>query len=425
MKQLRVWCTRRGLLLSASLCLAACGDGEGRGGDWQGSVTDSAGVRVVTSAGDGLWAPEEGWTVEEDLRIGSAEGEPEYQFGQIAGIDVASDGRIFVLDQQARDVRVFDREGRFVARIGKAGSGPGELGQGAGPVFVGPGDTVSVPDVGQQRVTRYTPGGEPAGSFPVAMSDGIAVKWMETPDGELVQQTMILALPHQAAVEPGNILLRRNASGEITDTLMVMPAGQTMDFSSGQPRMTLFAPEPMWALGPQGHLVYGNNSVYRLEVFGPGGELERVIAKERERDPISESDQQEFRRVIREAWEQAGMPPQAMDMMAQALHFADYYPAYANLFGGPAGSVWVQGVQSPEDVRESGATFDLQDIGGPEWEVFDNEGRLLGVVRMPPRFTPLLFRGDHIYGVLRDDRDVQYATRMRVSRPATDQAKSD
>ncbi|MBW3555273.1 MAG: 6-bladed beta-propeller [Gemmatimonadetes bacterium] len=422
MWQLRVSPSWRGLALTMLLPLAGCAEG---GGEWQGSVTDSAGVRIVTNTGGGLWAPSAGWTVEEDLRIGSAEGEAEYQFGQIAGIDVASDGRIFILDQQARDVRVFDQDGRFIARMGKAGSGPGELGQGAGPVFVGPGDTVSVPDVGQQRVTRYTAAGEPAGSFPVSMADGIAVKWMEAPDGDLVQQAMIMALPNQPSVEPRNLLLRRDPRGEITDTLMIMPAGQTMDFSGGQPRMTLFAPEPMWAVGPQGHLVYGNNSVYRLEIFGPGGELERVISKDRERNPITETDQEEFRRAIREAWEQAGMPPQAMDMMGQALRFAEYYPAYANLFGGPAGSVWVQSVQSPEDVRESGATFDLQDIGGPEWEIFDAEGRLLGVVRMPPRFTPLLFRDDHIYGVLRDDLDIQYATRMRVSRPEIQQAASD
>ena len=422
MMHLRVTPAWRSLVLALVVPVAACGDA---GGEWQGTVRDSAGVRIVTNTGSGIWDPAGGWTVEEDLRIGSAEGEPEYQFGQIVGIDVGSDGRIFVLDQQARDVRVFDPEGRFVARMGKPGEGPGELGQGAGPVFVGPGDTVSVPDVGQQRVTRYTPQGEPAGSFPVPMADGIAVKWMEAPDGQLVQQAMIMALPNQPVVEPRNLLLRRDARGEVTDTLMVMPAGQTMDFSGGQPKMTLFAPEPMWAVGPEGELVYGNNSVYRLEVFGPEGDLERVIAKERERTPITETDQEEFRRVIRNAWERAGMPPQAMDMMGQALDFAEYYPAYANLFGGPEGSVWVQRVQSPEDVRESGATFDLQDIGGPDWEVFDDEGRLLGVVTMPPRFTPLLFRGDHIYGVLRDDLDVQYATRMRVSRPGAAEAESD
>lgn len=411
MRQLRVSSL---FILPTLLALTGCGGGGG--GEWQGSVTDSAGVEVVTNTGTGLWDEGEVWTVEEDLRIGSAEGQPEYQFGQIAGMDVGSDGRIYVVDQQASEVRVFGPDGRFIARMGKAGSGPGELGQGAGPLFVGPGDTVSVPDVGQQRVTRFTAAGEPLGSYSIPMAEGIPIKWMENPEGGLVHQAMIMALPNQPDVEPMNLLLERDATGAIVDTLKVMPAGQTMDFSGGQPRMTIFAPEPMWALGPDGRLIYGNNSTYRLEVFDPEGRLVRVIQKERERKPITDGDEEEFRRVIQEAWKAAGMPPQAMDMMSQALNFAEYYPAYANLFGGPEGTVWVQGVQSPETVQEEGSTFDIQDIGGPTWEVFDDQGRLLGMVRMPRRFTPLLFEGDDIYGILRDDLDIQYAARMRLTR---------
>ena len=417
MLQYRVSPRWPGLAL-VGLLAAACGGGDD--GGWQGTVTDSAGVQVVTNEGGGLWGPGEAWTVEEELRIGQADGEPEYQFGLIAGIDVASDGRIFVLDQQASEVRVFGPDGAFLERMGQAGSGPGELGQGAGPVFVGPGDTVYVPDVGQQRVTRYGPEGEPVGSFPIPMADGIAVKWMEAPGGDLFQQSMIMAMPNQPAVEPRNLLLRRNSAGEIVDTLMVMPAGQTMDMSSGQPRMTIFAPEPMWSLGPEGRLVFGNNSVYRLEVYDPEGELRTVIRKQRDQRPITESDQEDFRREIQEAWQAAGMPPQAMEMMSQAIHFAEYYPAYANIFAGPDGTVWVQGIQSPEAVRTAGGAFDLQDLGGPEWEVFNDEGRLMGVVRMPARFSPLLFQGEHVYGVLRDDLDVQYATRMKVSRAGID-----
>ncbi|HUE76662.1 MAG TPA: 6-bladed beta-propeller [Longimicrobiales bacterium] len=399
--------------LLASITLGACADG---GGEWQGTITDSAGIALVTNSGAGLWGTGEGWTVEEEVRIGTAAGEPEYQFGLIVGIDVGEDGRIYVMDQQASEVRIFDADGRFVSSIGKPGAGPGELGPAAGPVFVGPGDTISVPDASQQRLTRFTSEGEPAGSYSLPMTGGIPVKWMETPDGELVQQAMIMAMPGQENVEPRNLLLHRAPNGQILDTLKVMPASQTMDFSGGQPRMTIFAPEPMWAIRPDGTLLFGNNAEYRIEVLGLDGEVRRIIRKEQVRRPISDGDQEEFRRVIEAAWERAGMPPQALEMMSQALHFAPHYPAFANFVGGPGATTWVQGVQSPESVQEAGGTFDIQDIGGPDWEVFDAEGRLLGVVRMPDRFMPLLFEGDHVYGVLRDDLDIQYAARMRLNR---------
>jgi hypothetical protein len=33
---------------------------------------------------------------------------------------------------------------------------------------------------------------------------------------------------------------------------------------------------------------------------------------------------------------------------------------------------------------------------------------------MPQRFSPRLFHGDRIYGVWRDDLDVQYVMRLRI-----------
>ena len=64
---------------------------------------------------------------------------------------------------------------------------------------------------------------------------------------------------------------------------------------------------------------------------------------------------------------------------------------------------------------EEGFEFDPQDIGSPEWEVFDAEGRYLGVVTLPERFTPVNVKGDMLYGVWRDELDVQYIMRLRLN----------
>ena len=55
-----------------------------------------------------------------------------------------------------------------------------------------------------------------------------------------------------------------------------------------------------------------------------------------------------------------------------------------------------------------------QDIGSRDWDVFDPTGRFLGVVTMPPRFTPRIILGGKIYGIWRDDLDVQYVVRLRI-----------
>jgi hypothetical protein len=398
------------------LVLAGCGAADT---GWQGTVRDSAGVSIVSNTGGAIWAPGEEWTVEEALRIGMADGEAAYQFGEIVGIDVDADGRIYVLDQQAHEVRVFFADGRFSHAMGKAGSGPGELGQAAGPVFVGPDGVVAVPDIMQQRITLYGVDGQPEGSIPLPMTDGIPARWMKADNHDLVQQSMIMAMPGQMDVEPRSLILRRDPRGAIKDTLLIMPAGETMDFSGGQPRIRMFSPEPIWAIGQDDRLIHGNNAEYRFRVSTADGSLIQIVEKSTVRRPVTSGDQAEFRRIMRQMWERAGVPPQSMDMLAQSISFADFYPAYTTVFGGPHGTIWVQSVQTPETVMEAGGTFDIQDIGGPSWDIFGADGRLLGVLQTPARFNPLLFHDDQIYGVIRDDMDVQYVTRLQLVTPAT------
>jgi hypothetical protein len=56
----------------------------------------------------------------------------------------------------------------------------------------------------------------------------------------------------------------------------------------------------------------------------------------------------------------------------------------------------------------------IEDVGSPDWDVFDAQGRFLGVVNTPAGFTPRVFGGDKIYGVWRDELDVQYVVRLRI-----------
>ncbi len=87
------------------------------------------------------------------------------------------------------------------------------------------------------------------------------------------------------------------------------------------------------------------------------------------------------------------------------------------MLGGPEGTIWVQGVQTPETVEDQGGTFDFQDMGGPTWDVFDADGRFLGTVGMPDRFTPFFFAREPanvLYGIQRDELDVQYVARLVV-----------
>ena len=62
-----------------------------------------------------------------DLKFGSIEGDDlNLIFGDVRGIQAAGDGTIYVLDQQAAEVRVFDSGGEYLRTIVRRGEGPGE-----------------------------------------------------------------------------------------------------------------------------------------------------------------------------------------------------------------------------------------------------------------------------------------------------------
>lgn len=61
------------------------------------------------------------------LQIGSLEGDGPSVFGRIGGLLEDEGGRIFVLDYQASDIRVFMPTGEHRFTFGREGSGPGEM----------------------------------------------------------------------------------------------------------------------------------------------------------------------------------------------------------------------------------------------------------------------------------------------------------
>jgi len=397
------------------ISIAACSGAE----SWTGTVTDSAGVAIVTNTDQGMWGRGEGWTLEEELRIGSLEGDQEYQFGQIGLIAIDSRDRMFVLDMQARDVRVFSPDGTYEQTIGKPGSGPGELGAQVGALFMGPGDTLLIPDLANQRVNRYAPDGTSLGSFPLRLETGLPMSIVATRTGVVAEQVRPISLPDRPARDSLDFIVTLATDGSVLDTLMRFSPGASLVVNAQGAQRTIFAAEPVWTLSDDLKLYFGITNEYRISVFGPEGNLQRIVTKPVEPPPVTDRDKEMMWEVI-EQQVRDNVPPESfmpvMQQVRQTTGFAEYFPAFFSMSIGRNGSIWVQHLRPPAEVTEEELeTYDMnQDIGSRDWDVFDPSGRYLGVVTMPPRFTPRLILGGKIYGVWRDDLDVQYAVRLRI-----------
>lgn len=407
---------RSSLLLLALLVVTACGGAGGSGSvGWAGTVTDSAGVSIVHNPERGTWGPGQAWTVREDVTVGETADDPHYQFGQIIGADVDDAGNIYVADVQGRDVRVYDPSGKYLRTIGGPGAGPGEFGMGMGGLEV-IGDVLWVPDLGNQRLSKFSLEGEPQGDTHVDFAQALPIRWGELPAGRLVAQLRHLAFTGPDTGPRGDAIVAVNADGTFGDTVDMLPAGEALTISGGRAQTRLFGAEPMWASGPDGELVSGKTSEFRLDVRDADGTLKRIVTRTEAPKPVTDRDKRVVLDFLRKrAQDQGQVPADVVEAYLKTIQFADNYPAFAGLIVGPQGTIWAQRVRTGEELAGSKeGTFDIQDLGSPDWDVFDGEGKYLGVVTFPERYQPIRVVGDRFLGVARNDLDVQMLKVYRV-----------
>ena len=96
------------------------------------------------------------------VEIGAADGSVDEAFSMIGDVAVTGRGDILVLDRFATDIAWFAASGRFIRRIGRSGSGPGEFRQ-----------RYAMAVDGQNRLHVYDPGGRRISVY--ALSDTLAV----------------------------------------------------------------------------------------------------------------------------------------------------------------------------------------------------------------------------------------------------------
>lgn len=264
---------------------------------------------------------------------------------------------VFRSYSRAGRVRVFGPDGEFLNAFGRIGQGPGELSQGAMGLFVGASGNLLVADMASQRLVRFTPGGE------------------------------------------------------------ALPSGETIDMAGGMPRIRIFAPERVWTVLEGPRVVEGINSEYSLHVRGVDGGVTTVLRREFTRRPVRDTEIRSMLDAFRTAWDEAGIPPEASDQFLANIEFEEQWPALAALQSGPDGTVWVQRVD-PEMTMDLAAQ-DLMAFqpGSQDWDVFDAEGRYLGVVEMPEGLMPSRITSDLIVGIHRDDLGVQRIMRLGLERP--------
>jgi hypothetical protein len=419
-------------IAAVAILVGACGSGDPGDPAYTVGVLDSAGVQIVRNPGEGRWGSESPWRFEEDLRIGGLEAPAEEQFGNVSstgGVAVGPDGEILVLDAHSREIRAFSAQGVYQGAFGGPGQGPGEFGSAVGTVLTGVDGAIVVPDIENQSVHRFDATGSYLDSPRMRVAGPefgafLPLRWGRLGSGPLVAQVRSIRsvdVGESFSIAEFDLLLALDESGVPSDTVLSMKTGGTISGpEEGReiPLITLFAPEPVWATRPPDQIVTSRTDAYRLTVFDESGQLKRII--ERNVRPIV-IDEYEKASIIQALGRRlSSLNPAAGQFidLQEFLVIADTYPLLVGVLSGPEGTIWVRRSKDPQAAIATfeGLEINLQLLGGDVLDVFDADGAFLGSMDMPDRFHPILWDGDALLGIHRDELDVQSVVRLRLVR---------
>ncbi len=93
---------------------------------WKGTIVKEGDVTVVKNPKEPLYKTPV-LELKDDLSIGGPDAQGDSALDQVRTFVVDDAGTIYVLDQQASHIKVFDASGKYLRTIGRKGQGPGEL----------------------------------------------------------------------------------------------------------------------------------------------------------------------------------------------------------------------------------------------------------------------------------------------------------
>ncbi len=330
------------------------------------------------------------WDISEQLRIGSQMGGGPDMFGEIGALTVGPNDLVYVYDNSSHEIRVFDRNGRFVNSFGGRGAGPGEFAS-VWVMLWGPEDNLWTVDIGNQRYSIFD-------------STGVLIKDLRSPitsrDASVAGFDRSGNFYDQSAyIGPDNIyrreLVRMTRDGEQTGKV-ILPDFTRQALQLGSMRLPLpFSREQVLCFDPEGYIWYGNNDRYEIFRMDLDGERIPIITGSTVNLPLSSTERDSVFAYVDRLKAQFRMASIPGDIIPQVK------PIFDGIYLNQAtGDIWIKLIN-----YEGRATV---------FDVFERNGSFKGKVR----YETLIFTdpapvilGEEIWFITEDEMGVQYVVR--------------
>ncbi len=354
--------------------------------------------------------------------IGSLDGPPEYAFGQLTEMAVDKRGRLYTYDQKDHQLRAYDAAGKFVAKIGRRGSGPGEYQSVVGLTVVAD-SFIATHDPSLARISLFAPSGKlyRTISEPRATTWGGASFFADNAGRVFVRISVRKPGAREGSeghdATAGARFLGFDTNGRLVDSIPVafpklakpQPRGFYLMLAEGG--HMAFLPEPTVVPSPTGAIIAGTGETMRFSITPRTG-APRVV--EEPWTPVALTSGE------RANWEQWATHMSMQDKGRFTYTIPSRKPAYNDIRVDLDGRIWVSVFAAAEkrDITPRAAS-DTRPLlvwrQRATFNVYSTAGAFLGRVELPPLQGLIQVAGDQLFAMGKGPDDEQIITVYRVS----------
>lgn len=344
--------------------------------EWKGTITDEDGVIMVKNPKEPMYG-EEVFSLDHELNIGQSIGSDEYLFSQVRGLAIDDEERIYVVDYDEANVKIFDKTGTHIKTFGKKGQGPGELFR-PRHIAITYKNEIMLEDNFPPRIKFYTLEGDLIESLPNKGIFFLPRAKMDS-SGHLIVPTFSYSDENRIYE-----IMRYDSELNFINTIASWPYNlPSVD------HINPFGYKPWWDIDMDDKIIYGYTEKYEFIIADSEGKILKRITKEY--DPVE---------VGTKMKKKSGEPLKKVMPQAE-VSFPKYFPAFSNFLLDDEGRIYVQ---TYETVGDSDLYY---------FDVFDKEGKFTCKIKLKHRVY--IFKKGKMYSVEEDEEGYQVVKRYKVT----------
>lgn len=325
------------------------------------------------------------------------------EFARVQQILARGDKGFVVANGATNELRFFDANGKFVKSSGRKGGGPGEY-QRFISIALMPGDTIAVLDDIARRLSLVSPDGTYLRSVPLSPSPnglGGPARVVALHNGKLLVafNEVISMAPRETPVYFAEQFFEVNtSSGVLSKTELRLQSSEHFVQAS----LPKYGGVAYWDLAfgraisirptPRA-LVTGDGTAWAVEERSVTGAVVGTHSLTRQVDVITGADKQQYRMSVLRG--RKGEDSVLTERMAAEMPYPRTKPAYSRIEVDNEAHIWLQPYSAAQELPSA-------------WIRLNPRTNTAISLAMPPRFRPIAFTTQLVFGVWRDADDVEH-----------------